>query len=128
MRRPHLGPLAIALGSGLLVWIVQTVLRPLTAPGSEVRWLLGPAPNVLVGAGFPFVALVPPAQSIAAARRAVGYWALLTLGALIVMEFWRPIQGARTFDVLDLIASVLGTAIGWASGWRLAPRWAERSS
>jgi hypothetical protein len=124
MRRPNVAPLAVALVSGLLVWLVQDVLRPLTAPESLARWLLGPAPNFLVGAGFPFVGLVGPDQSLRTARRAVGHWTLLALGALLTMEAWRPIAGARTFDVLDLAASALGAATGWALARRLAPRWA----
>ncbi len=112
MRRTFGLPLAIALAAGPLTWLIQNVFRPATLAHPTLQWLLGPAPNVVVGLCFPFVALSYPFESFADARRAVTWVAILTVGILVVFEFWRPFAGARTYDVLDIAGSVLGGLVG----------------
>jgi hypothetical protein len=100
MRR-HVG-LAIALLAGPVTWFIQSVLRPASAGHPSLLWLLGPAPNVVVGFCFPFVALSFPLDTVAATRRAIVAAGLVTFGILLGFEVWRPIAGARTYDPLDI--------------------------
>jgi hypothetical protein len=44
---------------------------------------------------------------------------IATLLVLLVMEWWRPIAGAQTFDFGDVVASMVGVALslGVYRGW-----------
>ena len=122
MRRTFGLPLAIGLLTGLLTWLIQTVLRPGMHGHPAVLGLLGPAPNVVVGICFPFVALGYPVESFAARRRAIAITTVVTVGILVAFELWRPIRGARTFDPLDVLGSVFGGLAGGAGALALARR------
>jgi hypothetical protein len=122
MRRTFGLPLAIALLAGLLTWLIQAVLRPGMHAHPAVLGLLGPAPNVVVGICFPFVALGYPFESFAATRRAIAITTVLTIGILVVFELWRPIRGAQTFDQLDLLGSIMGGLVGGAVALAVARR------
>jgi hypothetical protein len=52
MRR--LFALVIALLAGPLTWLIQAVLRPAAFGHPRLLWMLGPAPDVVVGLRFPF--------------------------------------------------------------------------
>src|SRR5579862_6829285 len=94
MRR-HFG-LGIAMLAGPLAWLIQEVLRPAAYGHPTVLWMLGPAPNVVVGLCFPFAALSYPFESIAQTQRGIVAAALVTIAVLVVFEFWRPFPGAQT--------------------------------
>lgn len=114
--------LGIAMLTGPLVWLIQEVLRPAALGHHTVLWMLGPAPNVVVGLCFPFAALSYPFESIAQARRGIVAATLVTIGILVAFEFWRPFPGAQTYDPLDIAGSVLGGVIGAAVALVLARR------
>jgi hypothetical protein len=110
------------MATGPLVFIVQHWMRPAAAPGSVVASLLGPAPNLIVGLCFPFIIVARPIFTPLQAARAFTLMTLATLGVLIVMEIVHPIPGAATFDLLDIVASVVGLVLSVLLYRRLAPR------
>ena len=122
MRRTLGLPLAVALLTAALTTLVQRVLRPAANGHPTLLWLLGPAPNVVVGFCFPFLALAYPFASRAGTRRAINAAAALTVGILVLFEWWRPFAGARTYDPLDIAGSVVGALAGAVVTHALARR------
>ena len=109
-------PQAIALATGPLVLGVQEVVRPALVHRSWLTALaLGSAPNLITAFCFPFAVLARP--RLYARRRACVVFALgcaATVVVLIVFEVWRPISGAQTFDLNDLVASLVGVMLSLA--------------
>lgn len=128
MKRTLVLPLAVGFTAGGLVWLIQNVLRPAAFGHPTVLWLLGPAPNVVVGFWYPFLGLAYPFESLTHTRRAVTFAALLTVGILVAFEFWRPFPGARTYDPLDIVGSVVGALAGAIIACAFARRVVEGSA
>jgi len=122
MRRTFGLPVGIALLAGAFTWLIQGVLRPAMRAHPTALWFLGPAPNLVVGLCFPFLALGYPFASFASTRWAVAITTTLTIGVLVVFELWRPIRGAQTFDLLDILGSVLAGLLGGLGALALARR------
>jgi hypothetical protein len=112
MRRTFGFPVGIALLAGSLTWLIQSVLRPAMGAHPAALWLFGPAPNMVVGLAFPLLALGYPFESFASTRRGVVITTALTIGILLMFELWTPFLGARTFDPLDILGSVVGGVVG----------------
>jgi hypothetical protein len=122
MRRTFGLPVGIALLAGALTWLIQGVLRPAMRAHPSALWLLGSAPNVVVGLCFPFIALGYPFGSFRRTQWAIAMTTGLTIGMLVVFEVWRPIRGAQTFDSFDILGSVLGGLVGGLGALALARR------
>src|SRR5689334_2389299 len=127
MRRTLALPLVIGLLAGGLTGLIQSVLRPAAVGHPMLLWFLGPAPNVVVGLCFPFLAMAYPFESLAHTRRAINVAAALTVGVLVTFELWRPFAGARTYDPLDILGSILGALAGATLAHLFAPQVAETS-
>jgi hypothetical protein len=120
-KRVNWNALLIALAAGPLVFIIQQWLRP-ALPTHSIAWrVLGPAPNLIVAACFPFVIVARPIFTPLQAARAFTLMTLATMAILIIMEAIRPLSGADTFDPLDLVASVAGMVLSALLYRRLAP-------
>jgi hypothetical protein len=106
-------PGVIALSTGPLVFAIQQWVRPaLSAPPSPVAVLLGVAPNLVTGLCFPFASVMRPSLlSKAGAASMFTAGCIATLLVLLMMEWWRPIAGAQTFDIGDVAASIVGVAL-----------------
>jgi hypothetical protein len=122
MRRTLGIPIGIALVAGSLVWLIQSVWRPAAQAHPVLLWILGPAPNVVVGLCFPFAGLAFPFASFAGVRRGIVAAALLTAALLVAFEVWRSFPGARTFDPLDIVGSLLGALVGAGVAYSVARR------
>jgi len=120
--------MAIGLLAGGMTWLIQNILRPAAMAHPMLLWLLGPAPNVVVGLCFPCLALACPFESLAHTRRAIVAVTLLTVGILVGFEVWRPFPGARTYDPLDIVGSALGGLLGACLADALARRFVATSA
>ncbi len=102
-------PIIISSLGALLVILVQHYLRPMHTPFRVLCFILDSAPNFIIGFWFPFsILLRPKAFTKVIANKLFLAWCFATLLILIVFEILRPFKRARTFDYLDILASVLG--------------------
>jgi hypothetical protein len=104
-------PACIAFAPGLLLPLIQDVVRPRTHHPSLLGFVLSWAPDFVVGFCFPFSILIKPrAWTSRAAVKLFALWSAFTVVALLLDEYLRPF-GPNVFDPVDIIAGVGGVAL-----------------
>jgi len=107
-------PFLVCLSGGLLLIFIQQFVRFHLPPSGFLPLFFGFAPNLIVGVSFPFSILMKPrAFTRSQAKKLFLLWCAGTILLLIGFEILRPFRGAQTFDYLDLLASIIGVAIGF---------------
>ncbi len=86
-------------------------------------WLVGVMPNLLPAAVLPALIIIRP-QSV----RFKEYFSIVVavLSALIAYEIAQLWMPSRTFDVADIIASILGAGLGCLFCWLIFFAWLGR--
>ena len=104
-------PAVIAFAPAVLLPVIQRVLRPRIPHTSSLRFILGWAPDFVVGFCFPFSILIKPrAWTSQTAAWLFILWTVLTVVSLLVVEWLSPV-GPNVFDPADLIAGVVAAAL-----------------
>jgi len=109
--RKNIIPALIAFAPALLLPLVQNVLRPGIFHAGPAGFVLGWAPDFVVGFCFPFSILINPrAWTSRVAATLFGVWSVLTVAGILLDEFLSPF-GPNVFDPLDIAAGVGGVAL-----------------
>ena len=109
--RKNIIPALIAFSPALLLPLVQEVIRPHATHVGLIGFVLGWAPNFVIGFCFPFSILIrPKAWSPRMATILFHVWSAFTLTVLVAFEFHDPL-GPQTFDPYDIAASVVAVAL-----------------
>ena len=107
-------PVIIAFSPGVLLPLVQNVVRPRVHHPTALVLFLASAPNLITGFCFPFSILVrPSAWTRRTADWLFAIWCAFTLSALVAVEYLSPF-GLNYFDPNDIVASVAGVALAIA--------------
>ena len=100
----------IAFAPALLLPLIQEVVRPRVTHAGLSGFVLGWAPNFVIGICFPFSILMRPrVWTSRLAANLFHVWSGLTLSVLVIFEFHDPL-GPQTFDPFDIAASFGGVA------------------
>jgi len=109
--RKNVIPVIIAFSPGLLLPLIQDVMRPRIAHSGLLAFALSWAPDFVVGFCFPFSILIKPrAWTNRGAAKLFALWSALTLVALLLVEFVSPF-GPNVFDPRDILAGIGGVAL-----------------
>ncbi|HEX3553106.1 MAG TPA: hypothetical protein VIA62_07750 [Thermoanaerobaculia bacterium] len=104
-------PALIAFSPALLLPLVQEVIRPHAAHVGLIGFVLGWAPNFVIGFCFPFSILTRPrVWSSRVATNLFHVWSAFTVIVLVAFEIHDPL-GPQTFDPADIVASVVAVAL-----------------
>jgi hypothetical protein len=110
-RHRDWSPAVIAFSPAILLPLTQEVVRPRVHHPLLLVVILASAPNLIVGFTFPYSILVrPSAWTRKTANRLFAIWCVITLSALVAVEYLSPF-GRNYFDPRDLLASVIGVAL-----------------
>ena len=109
--RKNFVPAVIAFAPALLLPLIQDVARPRISHASLLGFVLGWAPDFVVGFCFPFSILVKPrAWTSRTAAVLFAVWSAFTVVALLLDEYLSPF-GPNVFDPADIAAGVGGVAL-----------------
>jgi hypothetical protein len=109
--RKNLIPAVIAFAPGLLLPLLQDVVRPRLVHSRVLAFVLSWAPDFVVGFCFPFSILIKPrVWTKSVASKLFALWAAFTVVALLLDEYLSPI-GPNVFDPADIAAGLGGVTL-----------------
>jgi hypothetical protein len=109
--RKNLIPAAIAFAPALLLPLIQDAVRPRISHAGLLGFVLGWAPDFVVGFCFPFSILIRPrAWTSRVAAKLFSVWSVFTVVALVLVELLSPF-GRNVFDPADIAAGFGGVAL-----------------
>src|SRR5262249_54860802 len=94
--RKNLIPVVIAFSSGLLLPLIQDVVRPRIIHSGLLAFVLSCAVDFVVGFCFPFSILIKPrVWTNRGAAKLFALWSALTVVALLLDEYLSPLRTQR---------------------------------
>jgi hypothetical protein len=104
------------------LYSIQGVRGPFDRSFPSLYWVSAPAPNLIAAILLPFLwtPLDEPLESRGHRRRCL--WSATFLAAYELAQLAHLVPGRRRFDVLDLIATALGTLLAFLFGSMLIRR------
>src|SRR5215813_1516659 len=109
--RKNLIPVVIAFSPGLLLPLIQDVVRPRIVHSGLLAFVLSWAPDFVVGFCFPFSILIKPrVWTNRGAAKLFALWSALTVVALLLVEYLSTF-GPNLFDAKDIAAGIGGVAL-----------------